>query len=220
MSIAVHAMNTGPGQQPDTAQPAVVLHLLSAIENDQVLSQRSLASRIGIALGLANALIRRCIHKGHIKISEAPTSRYLYYLTPSGFAEKSRLVSEYVETSLGFFRSTRQAYAQIFTRCAACGQPRVLLAGSGELAEVALLAADGTGVTLVGALGTFPTRDHFHSLPVFRDLAEAPPFDVVVLAEANGAQATYDGLAAVLTEERIAAPKMLHVTHGCGGRPL
>lgn len=213
-------MNAEPGQQPDTAQPAVVLHLLSAIENDQGLSQRSLASRIGIALGLANALIRRCIHKGHIKISEAPTSRYLYYLTPSGFAEKSRLVGEYVETSLGFFRSTRQAYAQVFIRCAACGQSRVLLAGSGELAEVALLAADGTGVTLVGVLGTFPARSHFHFLPVFRSLDEAPPFDVVVLAEANGAQASYDRLAAVLAEGRITTPKMLHVTRGCGGQPL
>ena len=44
---------------------------------------------MGVALGLANSYLKRCIRKGFIKITEAPANRYLYYLTPQGFAEKA-----------------------------------------------------------------------------------------------------------------------------------
>src|SRR3546814_11880534 len=62
---------------------------------------------MGVALGLANALLKRCAAKGLVKIQNAPARRYAYYLTPKGFAEKSRLVAEYLEPSLHFFRGSR-----------------------------------------------------------------------------------------------------------------
>ena len=52
------------------------------------MTRRSLARELGIALGLANAYLKRCAKKGLIKIAQAPANRYAYYLTPQGFARK------------------------------------------------------------------------------------------------------------------------------------
>ena len=67
----------------------LTLDLLNAIDQQSDLSQRHLARQMGIALGLTNSYLKRCARKGLVKVSEAPANRYLYYLTPKGFAEKS-----------------------------------------------------------------------------------------------------------------------------------
>jgi hypothetical protein len=59
---------------------------------------------LGIALGLVNAYLKRCAKAGLIKIKQAPSSRYSYYLTPKGFVEKSRLTATYLSQSMSFFR--------------------------------------------------------------------------------------------------------------------
>src|SRR3990170_4419518 len=90
------------------------LEFLTAVERGDVVTQRSLSKRIGVAVGLINALIKRSMVKGYVKARQAPYKRYAYYLTPEGFAEKSRLVGEYLQSSLEFFRKARTQYAEIF----------------------------------------------------------------------------------------------------------
>jgi len=96
------------------------LLLLSSIESDESVTQRSLAVRLGIAVGLTNAYFKRCVHKGWVKAQAIPAKRYAYYLTPQGFSEKSRLVGEYLTSSLGFFRNAPAQCAE----CLAYSQPR------------------------------------------------------------------------------------------------
>src|SRR6185437_3368079 len=127
------------------------VELLDNVAGAQAPNQRALARKIGVSVGLVNALVHRAVRKGLIKIREAPARRYAYYLTPKGFAEKGRLVAEYLDYSLSFFRTARQEYADIFARCEAAGHKRVVLCGAGELAEIASLAAHGTTIELVGA---------------------------------------------------------------------
>ena len=60
----------------------IMLGLLDAVEQERAHSQRHLASELGIALGLVNAYLKRCMNKGLVKVREAPARRYAYYLTP------------------------------------------------------------------------------------------------------------------------------------------
>src|SRR6476661_1588249 len=92
----------------------ILLGLLESVERGNAHSQRRLASDLGIALGLVNAYLKRCITKGLVKIGQAPARRYAYYLTPHGFAEKSRLTVEYLSDSFSFFRQARTDCAQVF----------------------------------------------------------------------------------------------------------
>ena len=75
----------------------------------------------GIALGLANAYLKRCVKKGLIKVSQAPANRYAYYLTPKGFTEKSRLTAEYLTISFNFFRDARAQCAALLDGAARLG---------------------------------------------------------------------------------------------------
>ncbi len=99
-------MNKDPGASPGANESGeITLGLLTAVEANSQLTQRSAAKELGVALGLVNAYLKRCIRKGLIKVKQAPANRYAYYVTPKGFAEKSRLTVEYLSVSLAFFRS-------------------------------------------------------------------------------------------------------------------
>lgn len=188
-----------------------ILRILSACEESEPSGQRAIAERVGVALGLANALIRRCVQKGFVKITEAPTRRYAYYLTPVGFSEKARLVAEYVSLSLDFFRRARGQFEQLAGDSAKRGWKRLILVGSGELAEIALLSVDGSGAKWVAVLDPQRNLPEFHGRRVIRDLSDSEGFDAVVIAESRDAQACYDELAKIVPLDRILVPSLLHV---------
>src|SRR5690348_6945622 len=100
----------------DAEASRIMLGLLDAVEHDRAHSQRHLASGLGIALGLVNAYLKRCIKKGLVKVRQAPARRYAYYLTPQGFAERSRLTVEYLSLSFGFFRQAKADCSALLRR--------------------------------------------------------------------------------------------------------
>ena len=85
-------------------EDSLTLEILETIEKNDKLTQRHLANNLGVALGLANSYMKRCVRKGLIKVHQAPANRFLYYLTPKGFAEKSRLTASYLSSSFDFYR--------------------------------------------------------------------------------------------------------------------
>jgi len=122
-------------------QESVTLEILEAIDAKSDVTQRHLAQRTGIALGLANSYLKRCVRKGLVKIHQAPANRYLYYLTPQGFAEKSRLTGQYLSYSFKFYRRAGDSCADALTRCKRNGWRRIALCGASDLAEIASLRA-------------------------------------------------------------------------------
>src|SRR5215469_4986836 len=126
----------------------IVLGLLESVERDGAQSQRKLASDLGIALGLVNAYLRRCVKKGLLKISQAPARRYAYYLTPHGFAEKSRLTVEYLSKSFSFFRQARADCTQTFALAKERNFQILVLSGKSDLAEIAILSAVDCGIVI------------------------------------------------------------------------
>src|SRR5664279_857624 len=97
----------GAAIRREHSEDEIVLGVLDAVERDQHVTQRHVAGELGIALGLANTYLRRCVRKGLIKMSQVPRRRYAYYLTPQGLAEKSRLTAQYLAHSFSFFRRAR-----------------------------------------------------------------------------------------------------------------
>jgi DNA-binding MarR family transcriptional regulator len=187
------------------------VELLGNVAGQQTLNQRKLAQRIGISVGLVNALVHRAVHKGLIKIKEAPARRYAYYLTPKGFAEKSRLVAEYLDVSLKFFRTARLEYGEEFTRCEAAGEGRVVLCGAGELAEIATLAANGIAIELIGILDRETNHVRVAGLPVMRDIEAIARDVVLVITDGRKPQEVYDQLTDAVGAARVRAPAFLRV---------
>src|SRR5690348_8355621 len=115
----------------------ILLGLLESVERDGRRSQRHLAAEFGIALGLVNSYLKRCVRKGLVKVHEAPARRYTYYLTPQGFAEKSRLTVAFLSTSFSFFRRARSDCMATLETAKREGWSRIVLAGASDLAEIA-----------------------------------------------------------------------------------
>jgi len=188
------------------------LDFLAAIERGEVVTQMTLRRRIGVSVGMVNALVKRAVGKGYAKVSQAPYKRYVYYLTPRGFAEKSRLVAEYLETSLDFFRTARGEYADIFVRAQNLGLNKIVLAGNGELTEIAVLAALGEGVSIDAVLDPEANEAERHGVKVIRALSEAPAIDAVIITESRSPQTTYEQICAAFDASRVFAPPLLRIT--------
>lgn len=188
----------------------IVLGMLSAIEQNQHVTQRSLSGELGIALGLANSYLKRLVRKGFVKVQQAPINRYAYYLTPRGFIEKARLTTEYLSVSLTFFRQARRECSELLALCDRRGWRRVVLAGAGELAEIATLC--GTeAVEVVAVIDPGRAGDRCGGLNVVADLAAAGPVDAVLVTELNHPQAIFDTLTSQFASERVLAPALLRI---------
>ena len=131
----------------------LTLNLLGAIEQQDDVSQRHLAEHMGVALGMANSYLKRCVKKGWIKVTTAPANRYLYYLTPTGFAEKARLTGEFLTTSLALVRQSGQAYTDFFeslNHTENNKQKGIVFVGLSDLTEMAYLRALRLGFQTLG----------------------------------------------------------------------
>jgi DNA-binding MarR family transcriptional regulator len=189
----------------------ITLGMLNAVAENNVVTQRSLARDLGIALGLANAYLKRCVTKGYIKVTHVPTKRYAYYLTPTGFAEKSRLTAQYLAISFDFFRLARGQCGALFAECEAQGWSQIALCGAGELAEIAILCADGHAVQLIGLVAT-DGEAGVGKLPLVRDLAALAKPDAVVITDQRTPQQSYDRMVTQLPRDRVLAPRLLNIS--------
>lgn len=189
----------------------LVMELLDAVGKRSDVSQRYLARHMGVALGLANSYLKRCVRKGFIKVSEAPANRYLYYLTPKGFAEKGRLTASYLSNSFAFYRRASTSCAEAFTRCAQSGWSRIVLCGVSDLAEIASLQASQSQVEIVGIYDPHSDLARFIGRSVWRDLDEASAFDACVLTDLANSAASYAKLVDALGADRVVVPDILRV---------
>jgi DNA-binding MarR family transcriptional regulator len=194
----------------DSENVRIVLGLLESVERDGAQSQRKLASDLGIALGLVNAYLKRCVKKGLLKIGQAPARRYAYYLTPHGFAEKSRLTVEYLSSSFSFFRRAREDCSSVLKAARARGWNRIALIGVSDLAEIATICALEQGITIVAVVDAKAGMDRFVGTPIVASLdALRGDFDALVVTDL---QATRESLRAVLNTleaERVLVPALL-----------
>lgn len=195
---------------PESAR--IMLGLLDAVEQDRAQSQRLLASELGIALGLVNAYLKRCIKKGLVKVRTAPARRYAYYLTPQGFAEKSRLTVDYLSYSFGFFREAKTDCLELFRRASERGIEKILLLGQSDLAEIAALCALERGIRIAGVVQKDASRTEFIGLPVFDDFdSVTSAFDAVLVTDLLKPRETSEAAIARLGMERVLVPDLLRV---------
>lgn len=159
------------------------LQLLEEISGQSYVTQRSLAKKLGVALGLTNLLLYRLTRKGYIKVVNLQRNRLRYLITPQGLAEKSRLTCEYLEYSLQFYRQIRCFLTASLTPLARAGCRDILLYGTGEVAEIACLTMQEMDLNLVGVVDGETGRGKFLGFPVI-SLADLPliPFDRIVVA--------------------------------------
>jgi DNA-binding MarR family transcriptional regulator len=128
------------------------LQILNELSENDTMTQRDLSSRLNIALGLVNSYIKNLIKKGYIKVKSIPPRRYAYYLTPTGFSEKTRLTYHLLQDYTKIYRQTRVSLKKLFNELQGSGVKRIVFAGADEIAEIAYLTLQETDIELTGVV--------------------------------------------------------------------
>jgi DNA-binding MarR family transcriptional regulator len=207
--------NNSTGQ----GEAEITLGLLKAIGADADLTQRSAAHELGIALGLVNTYFKRCVKKGLIKVRQAPANRYAYYLTPKGFAEKSRLTGEFLAQSLSLFRQAQRDYQKILETCVANGWQRIGLCGASDLAEVLTLYARDYQIDVVGVVDNQTVAKNFAGLPVVDQPNNLKNVDAFILTDLTNPQSAYEHLLTKIPPERLLIPDLLELSRPARKKP-
>jgi len=206
-SSAIQLLQEGSASQDKQSQ--LTLELLQAIEQKDDISQRDLAQGMGVALGLANSYLKRCVRKGWVKMSTAPANRYLYYVTPTGFAEKARLTASFFSTSLTLFRQAGSEYSEIFENCTDNNHSKILLAGLSDLTEIAIMRALQTQLEITGIYQPNSERNEFFGVPIYSKSIECHSFDVAVMSSMEQTRELTVELSKAFGSEKIIVPNML-----------
>src|SRR5262245_36879056 len=94
----------GHGVHPDVSRQEYARRLLTEVETGNGTSQRTLARRAGIALGLTNVILRTLVTSGWVGVTRLD-GRVRYVITPEGVAAKNRM-------SAAYFAYTTRLYAE------------------------------------------------------------------------------------------------------------
>jgi len=116
------------------------LLLMTELEKGNPISQREIANRLGIALGLVNSYLKNLVAKGLVNVKTYPRNRYAYLLTPKGFAEKSQLAYRHLSNFHTLYRVTRQDNLIMFKSLSNKGIRNVAFCGVDDLTEIVYLS--------------------------------------------------------------------------------
>ena len=165
------------------------LSILDAIEDRELTSQRAIARATGLNLAKVNFCLRKLVEKGYVKlknISDNPNKlKYLYLITPSGIAAKSRLTVEFIKRTAQSYSRAEERVRRNLVEMRKSGARKVAILGKGDVAEILVrLLKQEPGLEVAGMFcsdngdGTVAGR---RLLPL-EDL-EKHAFDRIVLVE-------------------------------------
>ena len=185
----------------------MTLNLLSAVDADSKITQRSLAAELGIALGLTNAYFKKCVDKGLVKIKQIPKNRYSYYLTKKGFTEKTRLSAEYLKYSFNFFRETKFQCEQLIKLCVDKNYYSIVLSDKSEFSEILILTAIDTEVNIVGLLGE--ENDNYCGKKIIDKIEVGSSVNAIIMTKLDEPNIRYKFLKKKYSKYHIVVPKFL-----------
>ncbi|OGW24217.1 MAG: hypothetical protein A2X55_04635 [Nitrospirae bacterium GWB2_47_37] len=179
--VNVQHMNNG------NLSDEISLRLLDELIKEPSITQRALAGRLGIALGLANAYVKRLYKKGYIKVKTLPKNRIKYIITPKGFTEKARLTYSYMNRSINYFKEVRQKIEQTYGSMIASDVKNILLWGDGEIAELCYISTRGLPLKIVGVVSDKKSEHGFFGQHIYtaEDIDEII-YDAVLVSSMEG----------------------------------
>lgn len=128
------------------------LNLFELVESSPSFNQRQLAQELDISLGLANAYLRTVLNKGWVRARQVKARRWLYFLTPQGALEKSRLSLNYLHRTLDSFRELRCKADAMLAELAEEGVTGVYLLGEGDWADIVQLCLPAHGIRCLSVI--------------------------------------------------------------------
>jgi DNA-binding MarR family transcriptional regulator len=171
------------------------LQFLEEIDNNHSPTQRDLARKFNVSLGLVNSFIKRLARKGYVKVTTIPRNRVRYILTPTGFAEKSRLTYEFIQYSLHFYKKALKNFEDLLNQLQRKGVKRVVFYGAGDLAEIASISLKASDIKLIGVVDDLKKGEKFlgQTIKSIAGLSQLE-FDNIIITTIDSKEAIFNRL--------------------------
>lgn len=144
------------------------LRTLEEIERNPSVSQRQLASELGVAVGVANACVRTLVRKGLVKIRGESNRSITYHITKEGRLQKAALAVEWTNNTIDYYVQARRRIGELLGTLASLGVGRAALFAANEAAELVVMLAPAAGITVTDIIGIERARiaETIGTLPV------------------------------------------------------
>ena len=91
--------------------------VLRHIEANPEITQRELASELGVSVGKVNYCIKALIQKGWVKARNFTNNKnkaaYAYLLTPQGIEQKAQITVRYLKSKMAEYEALKQEIAEL-----------------------------------------------------------------------------------------------------------
>jgi DNA-binding MarR family transcriptional regulator len=128
------------------------LSLLEHIESNPDVTQASLATNLGVAVGTVNWHLKRLIAKGYVKVKRAERRKLRYIITPDGIALRARLTVDYVEHQFMLYHKTRERLKEYLAQVRQYGYTSVRILGEGDVEDICRLTCMEQGIAVTSDL--------------------------------------------------------------------
>ena len=135
-----------------TPEELRTLTLFNTVESRPEINQRQLARELDVSLGLANTYFQRVLKKGWLRAQQVKPRRWLYFLTPQGAMEKSRLSLSYLNRTLESFRELKIKGDEHLRILSKKGVSGIHLCGEDDLIEVLSFCFSGFEIELLSVI--------------------------------------------------------------------
>ena len=135
-----------------TLEELRTLTLFNNVESRPEINQRQLARELDVSLGLTNTYFQRVLKKGWVRAQQVKPRRWLYFLTPQGALEKSRLSLSYMHRTLESFRELKSKGDEHLRILSNKGFSGIHLCGENDLTEVLSFCFSGVEIELLSVI--------------------------------------------------------------------
>ena len=135
-----------------TTEELRTLILFNTVDASPEINQRQLAQELDVSLGLTNTYFQRVLKKGWIRAQQVKPRRWLYFLTPQGALEKSRLSLFYLHRTLNSFRELKSKGDEHLRILSKKGVRGIHLCGEEDLTEVLSYCFSGVEIKLLSVI--------------------------------------------------------------------
>jgi len=171
------------------------LQILEAIADNDGVSQRGLAQKLDVSLGLVNSFVKHLTAKGFFKAKALPKDRVRYILTPEGAAEKTRLAYDYIKYSFDLYKKSYGIIHDMLHSLANEGVGTVALYGVGVISEMIFQEVSKLGIEIVAVIDDANRGRLFHGkTAIGLDEVKDFKFDRIIVTACDNQQYSVESL--------------------------
>ena len=164
-----------------TPEELRTLTIFNSVENSPTINQRKLAQDLNVSLGLTNTYFQRVLKKGWVRAKKVKPRRWLYFLTPKGALEKSRLSLSYMHRTLESFRELKSKGDDHLRLLSKQGITGVHLCGNDDLTEILSFCFTGLVIKLLSVISEKNLIDELEQTIEFK-IPELKPGEIIMIA--------------------------------------